>query len=81
MKQFCSSIGTASIINYLVWVFLSVWAIMEAKMVPDSSMFGLPFYQKDTKYNVKNATKTFNSLHLNTEAPEAKHQAFSNYKT
>jgi hypothetical protein len=32
------------------------------------------FYQKDTKIDVTNATKIFNSLHLNKEAPEAKHQ-------
>ena len=36
------------------------------------------FYQKGTKINVTNAIKIFNSLHLNTEAPEAKHQACTN---
>ena len=33
------------------------------------------FYQKDTKINVTNAIKIFDNLHLNTEPPEAKHQA------
>jgi hypothetical protein len=90
LKIFWSSIDTASIIYYFIWVLLSFWAFNEAKMVTDSSMFGLLwrastggcvkstkklFYQKDTKINVTNATKLFNSLHLNTETPEAKHQA------
>ena len=54
--------------------FIHFWPSVEAVL----NLTKRFFYQKDTKINVTNATKIFNSLHLNTEAPEAKHQACTN---
>ena len=54
--------------------FIHFWPSVEAVLNLPKSFF----YQKGTKINVTNAIKIFNSLHLNTEAPEAKHQACTN---